>query len=198
MPDVKLIHGDCLQVMKGMDDNSVDAVITDPPYPDYYQEDYKYDESKILLLDRFKCRQLIFWSAKAEFPLDYTAIHIWDKKIGVASQYERIFERNGQKNYKVYSYTSPNNIVRANMAQDIITGHPSQKPIKLMKKLLLDFTQPGDTILDPFMGSGTTGVACVQTGRNFIGIEIDERYYAIAQRRIKDALQQPNLFHGGG
>ena len=52
----------------------------------------------------------------------------------------------------------------------------------------------GDTILDPFMGSGTTGVACAQTGRNFIGIEIDPGYFEIAQRRIHDAEQQPLLF----
>ena len=49
------------------------------------------------------------------------------------------------------------------------------------------------TILDPFMGSGTTGVACVQTGRNFIGIEIDPTYFAIAERRIKEAQAQPKL-----
>ena len=54
-------------------------------------------------------------------------------------------------------------------------------------------TKVGDTILDPFMGSGTTGVACVQTGRNFIGIEIDPTYFAIAEKRIKDAQQQMRL-----
>ena len=194
MPDVKLIHGDCLQVMRGMDDNSVDAVVTDPPYPDYHQEDYKYDENNILLLDRFKCRQLVFWSAKVEFPLDYTAIHIWDKKTGCGSQYERIFERNGQKNYKVFRYYFINSTVAASFTGDIFTGHPSQKSVQLMIDLITKFTKPGDTILDPFMGSGTTIVAAIQTGRNAIGIEIDERYFAIAQRRIKDALQQPGLF----
>ena len=51
-------------------------------------------------------------------------------------------------------------------------------------------TKPGDTILDPFMGSGTTGVACMQTGRKFIGIEIDPTYFAIAEKRIKEAQMQ--------
>jgi len=55
-------------------------------------------------------------------------------------------------------------------------------------------TEPGSTVLDPFMGSGTTGVACVQTGRNFIGIEIDETYYRIAQQRIAEAQMQPSLW----
>ena len=76
---------------------------------------------------------------------------------------------------------------------DEYTGHKSQKPIKLMIELLDKFTNEGDTILDPFMGSGTTGVACVQTGRNFIGIEIDPDYYAIAEKRIKEAQLQMRL-----
>jgi site-specific DNA-methyltransferase (adenine-specific) len=56
--------------------------------------------------------------------------------------------------------------------------------------LIEQYTKPGDTILDCYMGSGTTGVACVQTGRRFIGIEIDPGYFAIAQRRIAEAQQQ--------
>jgi DNA modification methylase len=59
---------------------------------------------------------------------------------------------------------------------------------------ILNYTAHGDTILDPYMGSGTTGVACVQTGRNFIGIEIDPGYFAIAERRIKAAQMQLPLF----
>jgi site-specific DNA-methyltransferase (adenine-specific) len=62
-----------------------------------------------------------------------------------------------------------------------------------MRHLIVNFTNPNDTILDPFMGSGTTGVACVQTGRNFIGIEIDSDYFKIAERRIKEAQMQPRL-----
>ncbi len=68
--------------------------------------------------------------------------------------------------------------------------HPCPKPIELYKWILEEVTNPGDTILDPFMGSGTTGVACHQTGRNFIGIEIDENYYNIACERIAKAQQQ--------
>ena len=71
--------------------------------------------------------------------------------------------------------------------------HPTQKPLALIKTLVTQFTQDSCTILDPFMGSGTTGVACVQTGRNFIGIEIDPDYFAIAERRIKEAEAQPRL-----
>lgn len=73
------------------------------------------------------------------------------------------------------------------------TGHPTTKPLWIMQRLVTTVTKPGDTVLDPFMGSGTTGVACVQTGRNFIGIEIDRGYFEIAQRRIEQAQQQPRL-----
>jgi site-specific DNA-methyltransferase (adenine-specific) len=71
--------------------------------------------------------------------------------------------------------------------------HPTQKPSGLMQRMLIDTTAKDWAVLDPFMGSGTTGVACVKTGRNFIGIEIDETYFKIAERRIKEAQQQPTL-----
>jgi len=63
--------------------------------------------------------------------------------------------------------------------------HPTEKPIWLMQALIADFTQPGDTILDPFMGSGTTGVAAIRAGRKFVGIEKDPEHYATAVRRMR-------------
>jgi site-specific DNA-methyltransferase (adenine-specific) len=72
--------------------------------------------------------------------------------------------------------------------------HPTEKPIKLFMELLSDFTNKNETILDPFMGSGTTGVACAKLGRKFIGIELDEGYFNIACERIKKAYDQPDLF----
>jgi site-specific DNA-methyltransferase (adenine-specific) len=72
--------------------------------------------------------------------------------------------------------------------------HPTEKPIALMSELVLDFTVHQQLIADPFMGSGTTGVAAVKLGRRFVGIEIDARYFAIACRRIDAALKAPDLF----
>ena len=69
-------------------------------------------------------------------------------------------------------------------------NHPTQKPEALMREFIQDSTLPGDTIVDLFMGSGTTGVACVQTGRNFIGIEIDPGYFEIAKQRIEQAQNE--------
>ena len=66
-------------------------------------------------------------------------------------------------------------------------NHPSEKPIKLMKILIKNSTNEQDKVLDPFMGSGTTGVACKELNRNFIGIELDEKYFNIAKERIEKA-----------
>ena len=74
------------------------------------------------------------------------------------------------------------------------TLHPAQKPQALIDYIVKSSTRPGDTVLDFVMGSGTTGVACVRTGRRFIGVELDPGYFAIAQRRIAEAQLQPRLF----
>lgn len=74
--------------------------------------------------------------------------------------------------------------------------HTTQKPIALMTALVRDFTDHGETILDPFAGSGTTGVAAIQNGRRFIGWERDERYHAVASKRLSEAREQPGLALG--
>jgi site-specific DNA-methyltransferase (adenine-specific) len=71
-------------------------------------------------------------------------------------------------------------------------GHPSQKPIKLIEKLVLSASREGDTVLDPFLGSGTTAVVCQNLNRNFVGIEIEQEYIEITKNRLKEI--QANLF----
>lgn len=73
-------------------------------------------------------------------------------------------------------------------------GHPTQKSLELMKKLVLIHTNEGELILDPFMGSGTTGIACLENNRNFIGVEQEERYFNIAENRINASMQKSKLF----
>jgi len=73
-------------------------------------------------------------------------------------------------------------------------GHPCPKPIRLMGWLVWRASLAGETVLDPFMGSGTTGVACVKLGRKFIGIELEPKYFDIACSRIEQAYRQPDLF----
>ena len=68
--------------------------------------------------------------------------------------------------------------------------HPTQKPVALLEYLIRTYTNEGDTVLDNCMGSGSTGVACVNTDRNFVGIEIDEKYYSVAKQRIREAKER--------
>jgi DNA modification methylase len=78
-------------------------------------------------------------------------------------------------------------VTRASMGR----VHPNEKPVSLMSHIIEK--APGQTILDPFMGSGTTGVAAVKLGRKFIGIEIDPKYYAIAKGRIQQAIEERDM-----
>lgn len=85
-------------------------------------------------------------------------------------------------------------VYRINKGEKIRWGHQTQKPLLLMERLVVDFTNADESVLDPFMGSGTTGVACANLGRKFIGIEIEERYFDIACERIQAAYAQLRLF----
>jgi DNA modification methylase len=84
--------------------------------------------------------------------------------------------------------------VRHKHVGGIEAGHPAVFPVGLPTEIIAAFSDELETILDPFMGSGTTGVAAVKLGRRFIGIEIEERYFSIACKRIDDALRRPDLF----
>jgi DNA modification methylase len=75
--------------------------------------------------------------------------------------------------------------------------HPTEKPLPLMKELVRLFTNPGDVIFDPFMGSGSTGVAALELGRKFIGVEKNPEYFALATRRIRETLAHNDIFMDG-
>lgn len=186
-----LYLGDCKEILPLLP--KVDAVVTDPPYPDWLAEKYKYHNGILDFMNCISGKHFVFWSTKCEFPLEFTARHVWDKKTGCGSEYEFIYEINGQRNYKVARFYTINSDVAASFTGDEWTGHKSQKPIKLMQ-WCLTHVPDAQTILDPFMGSGTTGVACVKMGRKFIGIELDPDYFEIACQRIRDAYAQPDMF----
>ena len=96
-----------------------------------------------------------------------------------------IMGRTGFKDGYTQEFTNyPKNVIDAPSERGV---HPTQKPVALMEYLIRTYTNEGETVLDFTMGSGTTGVACMNTGRNFIGIERDEGYFAIAQKRIEEA-----------
>ncbi len=185
-----LYLGDCLAVLPTL--GAVDSCVTDPPYPDWFVKEFKYYDGIIDVLDSLRVHQFVFWSGDVNFPLDYTAAHIWNKNpSNRGAQYERIYERNGGAHRKVFTYYMVNSSVAAQMTNDEFIDHPSQKPINLLLTLC---GAVAGTILDPFMGSGTTGVACAKLGRKFIGIEIEPKYFEIACRRIEDAYKQGDMF----
>ena len=209
MTDVKLYLGDCLEVMRSMPDKSVDAVITDPPYGIGWagsnastlswnpiaNDDGNLDITPILNMD---CLVISFGANCYPEKLPHRGRWIcWDKR--VVESADRMIGRpfelawtNETSGFDRMYRVMHGGVVNAD-GHNQRRVHPTQKPVTLMKRILLDYTHEGDTILDPFMGSGTTGVACVQTGRNFIGIEIDPTYFAIAEKRIAEAQQQLRL-----
>ncbi len=96
---------------------------------------------------------------------------------------------NGERYDKTYEYKFPTtHITFTKIRQGAL--HPTQKPVELLEYLIRTYTNEGDTILDNTMGSGSTGVACARTDRNFIGIELDEGYFRIAEQRIKEASKR--------
>ena len=135
--------------------------------------------------------------------VDFKQMVVWDKgPMGMGWHYRRSYETVlvGQKRggpCKWYDKSKRiENIIRPDAIGKIIPqadDHPTVKPVALGAHFIRLHTTDGDTVLDPFMGSGTTGVACANLGRRFIGIEIEERYFDIACERIRQAYEQPRL-----
>lgn len=95
------------------------------------------------------------------------------------------------------AYASPDTVMEfasVNCRSGERQPHPSQKPVELMSWIISNFTSDDEAVLDPFMGSGTTGIACIRTGRRFVGIEKDPTHYATALKRIKNELAQGDMF----
>jgi len=209
MIDLRL--GDCLEVMHDIPDKGVDAVITDPPYNlgiDYGNghNDNKLDYlewcSKWLLELERVCKGAIAISCgvanlamwlKMKEPV---WILCWHKSFSVG---HGAFGFSNWEPVIVYGKTGKHekqtDYFEATFVKDkSANGHPCPKPMMWAKNLVLIVSDNGNTILDPFMGSGTTGVACAKLGRGFIGIESNPDYYTIAKKRIEEAQMQQSLF----
>jgi site-specific DNA-methyltransferase (adenine-specific) len=219
---ITLYHGDCLEIMRELPDGCVDCVITDPPYDTKTHEGARYGFRKTsseipfapLVDTRFVqdclriaerwvlcfCALEMYGDYKQTAGDAWVRAGFWRRRNGVP---QFTGDRPGQPGEGIAIMHNPNRAKVWNShgkhgywdfcIEQAGRQHPTQKPLPLMSSLILDFAQDEGTILDPFMGSGTTGVACVKTGRRFIGIEIDEGYCAIAKKRIVDALAQPML-----
>jgi DNA modification methylase len=214
MSTVELHLGDCLQVMRGMPAGSVDAVITDPPYGIgrdkgfegfggfgkpiariQYSGDWDGNRPQKIYFDeilRVSKAALIFGGNYFSdlLPVGNHWV-VWDKKQTMPTFGDcELVWTNIKRNSVKWITREWNGLLGKEEARQ----HATQKPLKIMRWLIEKYTQTGDTVFDPFMGSGTTGVAAVELGRNFIGIEIDPTYYAIAEKRIAAAQAQPTLW----
>ena len=218
--NVKLYNDDCLNVLKDIEDNTIDLVVTDPPYEVITggrNGGVKGKPSGILTENK----QLMKSIPKADLWLsecfrvmkDGTHIYIMTNTLNLTN-YLNIINSVGFKLHNLLVWnknnTTPNRwymknceyviFARKGFAKSInnpssqtvhnfdnIIGnkkHPTEKPVDLMKLYVENSSQVGDTVLDPFMGSGSTGVACKELGRNFIGVELDKQYFDIATKRI--------------
>ena len=241
---IDLYNGDCLEVMKSIKDNSIDAIITDPPYG---TTACKWDSVIDFDLMWFQTNRIIkpngaivlfgmepfssalrmsniknykydwYWkkNKKTNFlnankmPMgQIEIISVFFNKLGNTYnpiKQKRTTQKAGNKRYgntKVYGrqkgeykdnqsdYILPSNIIEIKTEREL---HPTQKPVALMEYLIKTYTNENETVLDFTMGSGTTGVACKNLNRNFIGIEKDKNYFDIASTRIKEHQSQLRL-----
>ncbi len=246
-----IIHGNCLEVMEDLEEQSFDMIFADPPY--FLSNDGitcksgkavsvnkgKWDESmgavenhkfnkqwlaecqKLLTKDGtiwvsgthhviysigfamqelgFKILNSITWekpnpppNLSCRYFTHSTETIIWAAKSEKSKHcfnYDLMRQTNGGKQMKaVWNMTAPS------QSEKTHGKHPTQKPIALVERCILASTQKDAKILDPFCGSGTTGVASIKHGREFVGIEMSEEYCDLAKRRIEEELTKPQLW----
>lgn len=216
--DCRLILGDCRDVLPTLD--KVDGVVTDPPYgigvdramsktsgmksgkglanKGVYEssgwDDAPIDKDTVDLILSKGTKSIIFGGNYFELPPTKCWL-VWDKEANGNFADAELAWTNLDKPVRLLRHMW-NGMLRKDGEER--HGHPTQKPIGVMKWCISHLPDGSNTILDPFMGSGTTGVAAVQMGRKFIGIEREPKYFDIACKRIEDAQRQADLFIGGG
>lgn len=236
---INLQQGDCLELMKGIPDGSIDMILADLPYGvtglewdtiipfeplwEQYKRIIKHNGAIVLTASQPFTSALVMSNPKMfryewvwrksrpsnpflakKQPLRYHEnVLVFYKK---QPTYNPVMKK-GEKNHATKGFTSKHNIQNVQYQWDSNTRdlkypssvidikstdstsnlHPTQKPVALMEYLIKTYTNTGETVLDNTMGSGSTGVACVNTNRNFIGMELDEEYFNIAKERIEQA-----------
>ena len=236
---MELLKGDCIELMKELEDNSIDLILTDAPWgcnatmKGNYKDDEEYIKTQIplwtnnffrVLKDNSYCLiyvpSLYIENWITEFKKKFRLLNILAvENMKVGRQYKDRFRNNCQlilvlskgkpKGFnqidfimtsrswlkdkrntepKEFSSTYPSyipNYYKATVEKSV--GHPDEKNCELIKKFIEITTNEGDIVMDSFMGSGSTGVACKELNRNFIGMELDKEYFNIAKQRIEDS-----------
>ena len=244
MSNYNLYHGDCLEVMKQIPDNSVDVIICDPPFgttPLLWDSIIPFDKlweqfnritkqtSPVVIFGQEPFSSYVRMSNIKQYRYDWywekerlTNVFQVKKRPGKTVESIMVFYReqciyNPQKHeheglpvknkvkkgcrfsitqagydstVKPLEYIDdgtrhPTQVLRINRDNPRQRLHPTQKPVSLLEYLINTYSNEGMTILDPTMGSGSTGIACLNTNRNFIGIELDDGYYNVAEQRIR-------------
>ena len=215
---MRLYNADCFDVLPDITDNSVDMIITDPPYSTPVitgfgrqtvknVADLSMQETYVKMLKNEFERVLkpsgsvFMFCDDKYYPSIFRAFYnwknvqllVWDKGvIGMGKPFRKRHELIVYANRETIDYNRSENIthyptvLQYKPIPSTARLHPAQKPTDLLRDLIIGFTDPGDTVLDPFMGSGSTGEACKEIGRNFIGIELNTDTYEIARNRIAE------------
>ena len=226
---MKLINGNNLDVLSDIPDNSIDLILTDPPYNISRKNNFEsLNRAGIDFGDWDKNADLFTWIDKVPRIVKKGASIIifngWRNLNGIAERLEKNgfvvkdiirwektnpMPRNRDRRYIVdyefaiwavekhnkwifnrQSSTYDRSEIKmpiASRAEKKFGAHPTQKPVKLMEEFVMRHTNNNAIVLDPFMGSGSTGVAAINTNRDFIGIELDQTYFKIAENRINEA-----------
>jgi DNA modification methylase len=200
----RLLLGDCIEILPTLEAGSVDAVVTDPPYG--LGEKWKGGT----WFTRGVYAGAVGWDSEAPQDAIKSLLNIGQEQIIWGGNHFALPPSRGwlvwRKTNAVPTmaacelcWTSQDRPIRQweGTCNGWVRFHPTEKPVALME-WCLSFVPNAETILDPFAGSGTTGVACIRTGRKFIGIEKEPRYFEIAVKRIQAELAQGDLFREVG
>ena len=228
MLKIDLRLGDCLEVMKTIPDNSIDLIFTDSPYGFGYQSNMKKNKDLPMFYDRntswlnewlYKANKILKddghlymfapvqkideFKQKIENFFIIKNILVWNKSgFGMGDlygQYAPSYE------FIIFAVKEQGKKLNGKRERDVLTFnkckakfHPTEKPVELLEYIILKSSNEGEVVLDTFMGSGSTGVACKNLNRNFIGIELDETYFNIAKERIENTVIQESLILNEG
>lgn len=241
---MKLLHGDCLELMKDIPDKSIDMILCDLPYgttackwdtiipleplwaeykriikkhgaialtatqpfasalimsnPKGFKHEWVWDKVRPsgFQVAKYKPMQrhenVLVFTSEGERVNYFPIMEMRDKPVKgcVVSSSESSPLKYSDGKARTYAHKNPQSIIVFSKPNRTI--HPTQKPVALFEYLIKTYTNEGETVLDNCMGSGSTGVACVNTNRNFIGIELDDKYFEIAKERIEShKVQRP-------
>ena len=229
----KLHQGNCLEYLREMESESVDVIITDPPYLVTITSQSKrtpsFDKLKehdwTLPLDWMVEAVRVLkdggafysWICAEEMTiyqkgLKSLGMRIFNNLVWIKTNPLPSFTKKIYRNAAEFSFYGAKgkriNYFQPRTQQELLgywmypivggeerTEHPTQKPLEIIDTWVENSCPPNGVVLDPFMGSGTTGVSCMKFGRKFIGCEIEPKYFAIAEKRIQQAAQQPSFWH---